>query len=146
MNGNPARSVLAAAALLAGASEAHATSTLSCEIADATVKLAMVGSVGTLRGSMMFNVQGTLTIKPVPGWPAVTTPLASENLTQQWVDVPDLRLRLQVLGNDAGRKIDLMLKTARVSEDDFRGRYHLTVRHDDKVRTRSGKVTCSFGA
>jgi hypothetical protein len=144
--GHSARIALAAAALLASAGATHATSTLSCEIDDATVKLAMLGSVGTLRGAAMFNVQGSLTIKPAPGWPAVTTPLAGEHLTQQWIDMPDLRLWLQVLGNDDAREIDLMMKTARVSEDYSRGRYRLTVRHDDKVRTRSGRVTCSFGA
>jgi hypothetical protein len=143
---NLARTALAAASLLAGAGAANASLSIACQIDDATVSLDLMGSTGHLRGDPMGGVRGSLTIKPAPGWPAVTTPLAAENLTQQWIEGPELRLRLQVLGNDRAREIDLTLTTARVSEDNYRGRYRLTIYHDGKTRTHDGAVACSFGA
>jgi hypothetical protein len=141
-----ARIALAVSIALAHAGAAHATATLLCEVDDANLSLDLIGSIGSLPGSPLVGARGSLAIKAAPDWLAIAVSIESKNLTQQWIDMPDdLRLRLQVIGNDRAGEIDIAITTRRASPDNFHGRYRLTMRRRGKEREASGDVNCSFG-
>jgi hypothetical protein len=142
---NRVRAAVVCAMALAPASPAAATATLACAIDDATTKLELLASVGTPASSPIGSVRGSVTLKPAPGRPSVKVDVTRENLAQQWIDGPALRLWLSVTGSDATPDVDLVIVARRVADTDFRGRYRLTGRRGPATRSAAGRVACTLG-
>jgi hypothetical protein len=141
---NRARIAFAGAVVFASAGSAAATATLTCAIDDATMKLELLANVGTQASSAINGLRGSPTLKPAKDRPSDTIELARENLAQQWIEEPELRLWLSVTG-DATPDIDLVIVTRRATDTDFRGRYRVTVRRSGKTFKAAGRVACAFG-
>lgn len=135
--------VLAVATLLLGATgHARATTTLTCDIDDPAVTLSLQAAVGSL--SIIGSMQGRFDLKGGGGWPKSGFDLTSESMLQQWLDGPDLRLRMHAPFDDPV-EIELVLIARRSTEFDFTGRYNLKVFVDGKTMRRSGRVGCTLG-
>ena len=142
---NRARTAAGCAIVLASAGSAGATATLTCAIDDPSAKLELLASVGTPASSPIGSVRGSVTLKPAPGRPSVKVDVTRENLAQQWIDGPALRLWLSVTGSDATPDMDLVIVARRVADTDFRGRYRLTGRRGPATRSAAGRVACTLG-
>lgn len=135
---------LAALIVCAGATQAGATGTLTCEIDDKAVEFAAQGAVGSIAASIS-GLSAELNLKAAAGRKATRIALGAESLRQQWLDGPELRLWLRGDGEKDQPAFDLVIVTRKKSELDYAGAYRLTVDNAGKGRKVSGRVKCSLG-
>ena len=139
------------AILLACVAQAFASTSVSCEAADASVKFSLGGAWGRTIGSGPGNFGGEIELK-LKGIPDYARKLKPEmrHLTQNWFHDRHLKLAVQWTrdGDDPSVEVILQIETARkgkAEEAPYRGRYTLTIfdpKSDGTPRKASGKVTC----
>jgi hypothetical protein len=134
------RSLAALGLLTLSMTAASATATLTCEIDDSVVEFNLQAAVGS--SSIVSSLQGRLDLKKRR--PAFGFDMNSENLLQQWINGPDLRLRFHNADDDPVAT-ELVIIATRVNELDFRGRYMLSVSQAGKAQKNSGRVKCGLG-
>ena len=143
------RSFLTGLAILcACAAQAAASTSVSCEAADASLKFSLEGAWGRTIGSGAGNFGGEIEIK-LKGIPDYARKLKPEmrHLTQNWFHDRDLKLAVMWTrdGDDPSVELILQIETARKVEAPYRGRYTLTIfdpESDGTPRKASGKVAC----
>jgi hypothetical protein len=139
------------AVLLVCAAQASASTSVSCEAADASVKFALEGAFGRTIGSGPGNFGGEIEIK-LKGIPEYARKLKPEmrHLTQNWFHDRDLKLAVVWTrdGDEPAVEVILQIETARkgkAEEAPYRGRYTLTIFDPDSdgtPRKASGRVSC----
>ena len=139
------------AILFACAAQAAASTSVSCEAADASLKFSLEGAFGRTIGSGAGNFGGEIEIK-LKGIPDYARKLKPEmrHLTQNWFHDRDLKLAVMWTrdGDDPSVEVILQIETARkgkAEEAPYRGRYTLTIfdpESDGTPRKASGKVSC----
>jgi hypothetical protein len=139
------------AILLACTAQAVASTSVSCEAADASLKFSLEGAWGRTIGSGAGNFGGEIEIK-LKGIPDYARKLKPEmrHLTQNWFHDRDLKLAVVWTrdGDDPSVEVILQIETARkgkAEEAPYRGRYALTIfdpATDGTPRKASGKVSC----
>ena len=122
--------------------QAQATATLTCDIKDAVLELSIQAAVGSF--STIGSLQGRLDLRGGNRLPQTAFDLTAENLLQQWIDEPDLRLHLRS-AFDAPTDVDLIITTRQTGAMTFRGDYRLKVSAAGKPQTRKGRASCELG-
>ena len=131
--------------------QAFASTSVSCEASDASLKFSLEGAFGRTIGSGAGNFGGEIEIK-LKGIPDYARKLKPEmcHLTQNWFPNRDLKLAVMWTrdGDDPSIEVILQIETARkgkAEEAPYRGRYTLTIfdpKSDGTPRKASGKVSC----
>jgi len=139
------------AIVLACTAQAAASTSVSCEAADAALKFTLEGAFGRTVGSGPGNFGGEIEIK-LKGIPDYARKLKPEmrHLTQNWFHDRDLKLAVMWTRDGDGPSVEVILQieTARKGKSEegpYRGRYTLTIfdaESDGTPRKASGKATC----
>jgi hypothetical protein len=145
------RGFLTVVFLFACAVQAFASTSVSCDAADAALKFTLEGAWGRTRGSGPGNFGGEIEIK-LKGVPDYARKLKPEirHLTQNWFHDRDLKLAVVWMrdGDDPSVEVILQIETARkgkAEEAPYRGRYTLTIFDPDSdgtPRKATGRVSC----
>lgn len=136
---------LATATLLAAMPRAHASATLTCEIADANLAADVMLHMSRDGDSFAGGLQGELTVKNTLIAPAGTRlELTSEHLAQHWHLDRDLRLAFRLPDVEPGRLRTLYILATQNdrgrSEGRFRGAYLLRTSGGGEVKDFRGRI------
>lgn len=140
-----ALAALAAATLLADPPRAHASATLTCDIADANLAAEIMLHMSRDGDSFAGGLQGELTVRNALIAPAGTRfELASEHLAQHWHLDRDMRLAFRLPDIERGKLRTLYILATQDGrgrgEGRFRGNYVLRTSQGGDVKDFRGRI------
>jgi len=137
--------------LCACATHAFASTSVSCEAADASLKFSLEGAFGQhhRQRTGQFRRRDEIKLKGIPDYARKLKP-EMRHLSQNWFHDRDLKLAVIWTrdGDDPSVEVILQIETARkgkAEEAPYRGRYTLTIfdpESDGTPRKARGKVSC----
>mgnify|MGYP001765380736 CR=1 FL=1 len=132
--------ICTAVALVAAASPARATATLTCDVDGREFAFHVQAAVGH-EALTLSGLRGELRLPKE----AIAVELGSEELMQFWIEGEDLRLRFHVFAEGDKPDIDLVVVTRSKGPTDYRGTYRLRIGDGATARRRRGDIGCAVG-